>query len=297
MHKQTVAFERLWQWTDDARKIYRKHSDNGLPSNLSNLHIPLLDINPEGQLEKEIKDIVEELEIMIHINKTQRDVFKQFKAHVEHILDPSGELAATQSKAKTARQNWNCRRNSLAPEFFSSPPASPGKPLSGNGAPKIRMQTSLQLADPVDPEKEDKFKPLENFKWFKLNAEEMQARINDRIEQLEELERNAETTAASVRQCPVNPPRRIVANLHGLAGQRSSRIKTTAGGGTPGMASRQPSRRDHPAGPLYHDIHRRHNRICEYLRIMWHPIVQNITNNETVASAVIHVQHLRYECY
>lgn len=208
MHKQTVAFERLWQWTDDARKIYRKHSDNGLTSNLSNLHIPLLDINPEGQLEKEIKDIVEELEIMIHINKTQRDVFKQFKAHVEHILDPSGDLAATQSKAKTARQNWNSRRNSFviqpqAEYGVESPrPASPGQGAPG-GYWTLRPVPDMQLpgAIPEKSEREkeaERTKQMEKFKWFKLNADEMQARINDRIEQLEELERNAETTASSV---------------------------------------------------------------------------------------------------
>lgn len=204
MHKQTVAFERLWQCTDDARKIYRNHSGTGLNLNLRDLHSFLLDITPEGQLEKEIKDIVEELEIMIYINKTQRDVFKQFKAHVEHILDPSGELAATQSKSKTARQNWNSRRNSVSLDYdLGSSPPSPSIPPSGLGTRRVHIQ--IPLLDAGDQEREDKIKRLENFKWFKLNADEMHARINDRIEQLEELERNAETTAASVRQCPWNP--------------------------------------------------------------------------------------------
>lgn len=42
----------------------------------------------------EIKDIIEELDIMLYIHKRQRDLMKQFRRHVEHILDPSAR--------------WNC---------------------------------------------------------------------------------------------------------------------------------------------------------------------------------------------
>ncbi|KAI7779467.1 hypothetical protein LA080_000847 [Diaporthe eres] len=44
MHQQTDAFERLWRWTERASKMYRKLPGGGV---LSELHIPLLDINPE----------------------------------------------------------------------------------------------------------------------------------------------------------------------------------------------------------------------------------------------------------
>lgn len=61
-----------------------------LPANLSDLVIPLLNINKEGKLQREIKDIIDELDIMIYISTQQRDVMKNFKKEVTHILDPHG---------------------------------------------------------------------------------------------------------------------------------------------------------------------------------------------------------------
>ncbi|XXH04173.1 hypothetical protein Hte_010586 [Hypoxylon texense] len=87
MHQQTAAFDRLWRWTGGASEIYRQKGS----VDISELHVPLLDINPEGKLEREIKDIVEELDILIHITKTYEDVLKSFVANVEDFLDPSGE--------------------------------------------------------------------------------------------------------------------------------------------------------------------------------------------------------------
>lgn len=96
MWYQTVAFERLWRRTKHARNVYRSHSaGTGF-----RLHVPLLDTKPEGELEREINDVVEELGIMIHIHKTQKDVFRQFVSHVEHILDPAGTNAEKYFEAK-----------------------------------------------------------------------------------------------------------------------------------------------------------------------------------------------------
>jgi len=67
--------------------VYRTKSKID-PEAISDLHVPLLDIYPEGILQREIKDIVEELEIMLDINRTQKKVLKDFILHVEHILDP-----------------------------------------------------------------------------------------------------------------------------------------------------------------------------------------------------------------
>ncbi|KAI1744901.1 hypothetical protein F4680DRAFT_455877 [Xylaria scruposa] len=87
-HKQTVAFTRLWRWTDEARKIFRSQGY----MNTRGLHIPLLDINPEGKLEREIEDIIEELDIMLRISNSHQDIIKSFIEQVEHILDPRGDF-------------------------------------------------------------------------------------------------------------------------------------------------------------------------------------------------------------
>ncbi|KAI0551003.1 hypothetical protein F4679DRAFT_583073 [Xylaria curta] len=88
MHKQTGAFARLWQWTDEARKTFRAQGY----MNTRSLHVPLLDINPEGKLEREIEDIIEELDIMLHISNTHQDIVKSFVEQAEHILDPDGDF-------------------------------------------------------------------------------------------------------------------------------------------------------------------------------------------------------------
>ncbi|KAI1271146.1 hypothetical protein F5Y07DRAFT_405873 [Xylaria sp. FL0933] len=88
MHAQTTAFRRLWRWTDDARKIFRSKQY----ADTSDLHIPLLDINPEGKLEREIEDIIEELDIMLHITNIHKDIVKSFIAQAEKILNPSNKF-------------------------------------------------------------------------------------------------------------------------------------------------------------------------------------------------------------
>lgn len=47
----------------------------------------LLDINPEGKLVREIKDILDELNIMIQIKKQQERVLAEFMKHANHISE------------------------------------------------------------------------------------------------------------------------------------------------------------------------------------------------------------------
>ncbi|KAI0862133.1 hypothetical protein F4860DRAFT_473604 [Xylaria cubensis] len=98
MHKQTVAFTRLWRWTDEARKTFRAQGY----MNTKSLHIPLLDINPEGKLEREIEDIIEELDIMLRISNTHQDIVKSFVKQAEDILDPDGAFRKGFERKKTA---------------------------------------------------------------------------------------------------------------------------------------------------------------------------------------------------
>lgn len=48
----------------------------------------LLNINPEGNLLKEIKDILDELHIMIRIQLQQQAVATSFVEHIKRILQP-----------------------------------------------------------------------------------------------------------------------------------------------------------------------------------------------------------------
>lgn len=161
MHRQTVAFTNLWTCTKEAQKMYRHGSRS--PGVESKVYIPLLDITPEGKLENEIKDILEEIGIMIYIKKTNRDILKQFIGHVIHILDPQGDHGREHSRKITSKNVLASRRS------------------------KKSLQTESQRQDQQD-----------SYDWFKVNSDETLDRFNDRIEQLEELERSGVKVATSV---------------------------------------------------------------------------------------------------
>ncbi|KAI1858852.1 uncharacterized protein JN550_012414 [Neoarthrinium moseri] len=137
MHKQTVAFEQLWRWTDEASKIYRSNTT------ASDLHVPLLDINPEGKLEREIKDIIEELDIILHVIKCHRDIIKKFIFNAEHMLDPYGEYSSDRKKGLTSKHLWN---------QFHRRPSAPH-----DGSPNGHLGNDSKRHD---------------YNWFKLNADE-----------------------------------------------------------------------------------------------------------------------------
>ncbi|KAJ8124695.1 hypothetical protein O1611_g8945 [Lasiodiplodia mahajangana] len=70
--QQALESQRLWNWIDRARAITRQQGRH------RNLIIPAWTTSTEGGLERDIQDIVEELEIMISVNKTQSDLYMKF---------------------------------------------------------------------------------------------------------------------------------------------------------------------------------------------------------------------------
>lgn len=163
MHKQTVAFTNLWTCTKEAQKMYRHGSRS--PGVETKVYIPLLDITPEDNLENEIKDILEEIGIMIYIKKTNRDILKQFIGHVIHVLDPKGDLGREHSREITSKNFLASRRSRKSSETLG------------------------------ESQREDH---QDSYDWFKVNSDETLDRFNDRIEQLEELERSGMKVATSV---------------------------------------------------------------------------------------------------
>ncbi|TGJ84672.1 hypothetical protein E0Z10_g4112 [Xylaria hypoxylon] len=86
--KQTLESQRLWNWIDRARRINRQQGPH------RDLDIPGWTMSAEGDLEREIQDIVEELEIMISVNKTQLDVYKKFIQHTARIANAGDKGSA-----------------------------------------------------------------------------------------------------------------------------------------------------------------------------------------------------------
>lgn len=176
MHQQTDAFEKLWRWTERASKMYRRLPGGGV---LSELHIPLLDINPEGKLEKEIKDIVEELGIMAYIKRAEKDVLQSFVDNARQILNPGDAPEAQKSPESPSPP-----RQSRIDDFYGHKRNGPSRTSYPTGG--LESQSSSREADRAA------------YQWFCNNASELLKRVDLRISQLEELERSAKSTAEMV---------------------------------------------------------------------------------------------------
>jgi len=132
----------------------------------------LLDINPEGELLREIKDILDELHIMINIKTQQQRVFKEFRKHVEYIIAPSLALS---KKIGTAKQ----------------------KKVTGN----VDAKVSEDEKDDQGNRKargENGDRAERDAKWTLQFALDLSAGLNDRIVDLNNLKDSAEHTEKAV---------------------------------------------------------------------------------------------------
>ncbi|KAF4908556.1 hypothetical protein CGCF415_v006584 [Colletotrichum fructicola] len=168
---QTVSFQHLWHWTERASQVYISKSKY---EDASHLHLPLLNINPEGKLQREIKDILDELDIMISINNKQRDVIKRFTKHVENIFDASGEWRDNM-KSMSSDDDRDYRKTSSRPSSLAT-------------------ATKANDGDETDGDKE-----MEQFIWFRKQAYDLISDVGDRVLELEGLRKSAESTAQGIK--------------------------------------------------------------------------------------------------
>ncbi|KAK4228072.1 hypothetical protein QBC38DRAFT_536036 [Podospora fimiseda] len=171
-NQHTVCFQHVWHWTQKASAIYRSKSKY---VDSSDLHVPLLDIHPEGKLQREVKDIIDELDIMINVHQKQKEVIRRFCKHVERILDPEGRWP--DGADRQDRQDFRIPR-----------------------APRNTMDTTLNEPR-LMAKLEENMKRKERhdqLSWFRLQSHELLAEVDDRLDELEGLKKGAESTAKSV---------------------------------------------------------------------------------------------------
>jgi hypothetical protein len=172
MLKQTLAFQRLWDWTERARKIF---VSQGYPDT-TDLHITLLDINPEGKLEREVGDVIEELDIMLHIANIHQEIVRKFIEQAEHILNPDGNLGDTLTHGGTPASS---------PRVFS-------RHIDAETSRLSQANSSTGLTD-----------AQADFQAFKLRANECQDRVDCHVKDLQALRRSAKNAAEDVGISPL----------------------------------------------------------------------------------------------
>ncbi|KAK3906126.1 hypothetical protein C8A05DRAFT_12118 [Staphylotrichum tortipilum] len=155
-YDQTVSSQRFWNWASDASGAY--HSKFKDPESV-HMHRALLDIHTEGRLQRQIKDIIDELDMMLHVYKKQREVMRRFCRNVEQILDPEGR--------------WK-----------------QGAMRDMDHHDQLDKQQAAELAELAEKR--------EQLFWFRSRSEELLSDVDDRIEELDGLRRGAETTSRSI---------------------------------------------------------------------------------------------------
>lgn len=73
--KHSFGAEQYWEWARIFSRLAHTDVDNGL----SDLIVPFLDIGKEGELQGQIKSVVRDLQIMLHITKQQLEVSQKFE--------------------------------------------------------------------------------------------------------------------------------------------------------------------------------------------------------------------------
>jgi hypothetical protein len=178
-HKHTILFQRVWHWASKASEVFKSQPARaeGL-----NLHQPFIDIQPEAKLQQEIKDIIDELDMMLHVYKKQREVMRRFCKHVEHILDPEGRWKdGTMYDAGRERD-----ANVLSEQ---------SQPVALDDAERQRRKQEAAERQRKKAEAAERCKQLY---WFRLQSRELLSEVDDRIDELEGLKQAAQSTAQSV---------------------------------------------------------------------------------------------------
>jgi hypothetical protein len=95
----------MWESAEKLRRVSLA-PDSHQHANLSELHIPLLNITPEGMLQREIRDILDELGIMLHLVNEQKRVIEKFIANVSTIIGDGKDGAQTIGSDKPNPSQW-----------------------------------------------------------------------------------------------------------------------------------------------------------------------------------------------
>ena len=200
-NKHTISFQHVWHWTQKASKVYRSKPEH---NETSDLHVPLLDIHPEGKLQREVKDILDELDIMINITRRQRELIRRFCRHVENILDPDGRWrhgSEDQSHGVVEDEEPNedeTANGSSAGRRRAVSSASQSRGANGGGATAGKRVASGGERAKKEAENRDKNRRKKHLEWFRMQSQDLVCEVGDRIEELEGLRESAKSTAQSV---------------------------------------------------------------------------------------------------
>jgi hypothetical protein len=169
-HKQTVALDHFWECTQLVSKGYNSREETAFTS-VKKWQDTLLDINPEGDLLREIKDILDEL-FIINLIKTQEEtVIRTFVKNCQRL------------------QNWSNFGEIVSRSDRSSP---------GLGSMKLKQRRQSSLATMPYITLDQQYDP-EDVHWTMICARELLDNLQDQLMELQSLRNAAENTSFALK--------------------------------------------------------------------------------------------------
>ncbi|KAJ2905503.1 Magnesium transport protein CorA [Zalerion maritima] len=166
-YKQTAAFDQFLIYTHLASREYKRDlGDTDLATQNT-----LLNINPEGNLLKEAKDIMDEIHIITRIKAQQQIVMESFVKHIRQVLGPTVRLS-------NKRRSFGMRRS---------------------GAVSAIVNSYADLTGEESDENDDEREKKERAKWTLSRADQLLVDIQERIFELETLLENAMNTSSHLK--------------------------------------------------------------------------------------------------
>jgi hypothetical protein len=230
-YKQTAAFDQFLIYTDLASREYKRqrNADTATQNHL-------LNINSEGSLLKEVKDIMDEIHIITRIKEQQQIVMESFVKHLRRAIAP-GLRAAMPDEAtvRPGSSSWDAVMRGMTPSPWLDDD-------HGNAKQRDRRERArLTLA----------------------RADHLLRDIQDRIFELNTLLENARNTSAAVSALP---NRGLVADLGEnsltvLTAQGPPDAEAAAGRRDRGQRGGQAGGRDAEAGAVHHAVYGRHHHL------------------------------------
>ncbi|ROW18177.1 hypothetical protein VPNG_00044 [Cytospora leucostoma] len=90
-NQQAIAFTHLWTLSQRLTDIYESGVEDEVDSSIL---LALLNVTPEAELQREIRDIIDELDIILHIVHQQKEMINRFvKFAKESLAQPNADLS------------------------------------------------------------------------------------------------------------------------------------------------------------------------------------------------------------
>jgi len=179
-NRTTTYYDHFWDITRRLSKVYK---DKIIVDDVEEQAKSLLDINPEGDLSREIKDILDELHIMLNIKSKQQRVLKDFQRHVEYILAP--ELAIAKDMGTARVKTVTALKISETQKINSTNGETDKKEDETNAGEKKMMDSKALKAE-------------KDVKWTMELAIRLSADLDNRVVDLNHLKESAQHTEKAV---------------------------------------------------------------------------------------------------